>query len=243
MTDTADLRIVSTDGAGADRGIRTLTLSRPEVRNAFDSRAYDALAAALADAAGDDGVSVVILAAAGTVFSSGADTTEWRTGDMAVFTAAFRRVVEALAGFGKPLLAAVQGPAVGFGATLLAYADLVFAARSARFRFPFSELGTVPEAGSSAMLAERLGPQVAFWTLLAGPWLSAEEALEARLVWQLTEDDALRAIVLDHARVLASYPSPAVQAGKALLVAGRADRALAALDRELIAGAALPSRT
>lgn len=231
---------MAANGAGPDQGIRTLTLSRPEVRNAFDSRAYDDLAAALTDAAVDPAISVVILAATGPVFSSGADTTQWRTGDMAVFTAAFRGVVEALAGFRKPLLAAVQGPAVGFGATLLGYADLVFAARSARFRFPFSELGTVPEAGSSVTLTERLGPQTAFWTLLAGPWLSADEALEAQLVWKVTDDKQLREVVLEHARVLAAYPAAAVQAGKELLVAGRTARALAALDRELSAGAALP---
>jgi enoyl-CoA hydratase/carnithine racemase len=232
-------RVLSADGTDADRGIRTLTLCRPEVRNAFDSQGYDALAAALDDAAADPDVSVVVLTASGAVFSSGADLNAWRHGDMDQLRTAFRRVVGALARFPKPLLAAVQGPAVGFGATMLAHADLVFAARSARFRFPFSALDTVPEAGSSVAIVERLGRQAAFWLLLAGPWVSAEEACESGLVWKVADDTDLLAMVTEHARVLASYPSAVVQAGKGLLVEGRAERVLAALDREFLAGAAL----
>lgn len=237
------MRIVVSDGEGLDRGIRTLTLARPEVRNAFDRRGYDALAAALHAAGEHDDVAVVVLAAQGAAFCAGADVTEWRTGDMATFTDAFRRLVQVLACFPKPLLAAVQGPAVGFGATMLAYADLVFAAASARFRFPFSALGTVPEAGSSTTVPERLGAQEAFWTLVAGPWLTATEAHARGLVWNVVDDATLVDTVREHARILAGYRADVVQAAKALLVAGRPERVMAALERELAAGAALPRQS
>src|SRR5437773_128956 len=126
-----------------DRGVRLITFNRPERLNAFTASTYDAFADALRAGAHDPDVAVMVVTGAGRAFSSGAhhdlirgETTE----DLADPENSFDRVLEALTGFPKPLLAAVNAPAVGFGMTMLLHFDLVLAAADARFQAPFTQL-------------------------------------------------------------------------------------------------------
>jgi enoyl-CoA hydratase/carnithine racemase len=140
--------------------------------------------------------------------------------------------MDALEGFPKPLLAAVNGVAVGIGATMLLHCDIVLAADVARFRFPFAALGLTAEASSSFLLPATVGPQAAAALLFTGEWMDADAAAARGFVWKTVPGAEL----LDEARAvantIAAYPRDALVATKALLLAARADAVIAARDRE-----------
>ena len=143
--ESKDEVLVSDDGR-----VRVVTLNRPDRVNAFKPTTYRRLAEVLdmADAAGE--VSVVLMHGAGRGFSSGVDLAS--VGEQEpTLEETFDELIESLIRFSKPLIAAVHGAAVGFGATILLHCDLVLVADTARLRFPFTALGTTPEAGSSAL--------------------------------------------------------------------------------------------
>ena len=204
----------------ADR-VRLLTFDRPEVLNAFGEALYDATTDALIEAADDPGVAVVVMTGNGRAYSSGADLFEMsaRAGkDFALGRHGFRGFIEQLTDFPKPLLMAVNGLAVGIGATMLGYADLAFMAESARLRCPFTNLGLAPEAASSALFPLLAGRQRASWVLLSSEWLSAEECRDAGIVWKVVPDDELLETTLTHARRLANQPISALIATKQTIV-------------------------
>jgi enoyl-CoA hydratase/carnithine racemase len=223
--------------ADADR-VRLLTLDRPDARNALDTEHYDLLADALEGAGADPGLAVVVLTGTGTAFCAGQDlaemgrlagadpTDEARTGH------GFRRFVAALEAFPKPLVAAVNGAAVGLGVTMLPYCDLVLLAADARLRTPFTSLGVVPEAGSSFTLPNVLGIQAASYLLLSGEWLDAPTATAHGLAWRVSEpgrvlDEAMRA-----ARGMARLPVVSLIETKQLVRTGWVDATRAARARE-----------
>ena len=144
--------------------VQLCTIERPERRNAFDQEHYVALATAMADAAANDEVHVLVVTGIGASFSAGQDLKEMAA--LASGTASgphdgFPRLVDQLDTFPKPLLAAVNGDAVGIGLTMLLHCDIAVVAHDARLRVPFSELGVPPEAGSSALLGDVVGWQQA----------------------------------------------------------------------------------
>lgn len=221
----------------ADAGaVRTLTLDRPAARNAFDVGLYTGLAAALDDARRDDGVHVVVLTGAGRVFSAGQDLDEMAA--LATGTAAegaehgFRTLLAAVEAFDKPLLAAVNGPGVGIGFTLLLHCDLVWLAATARLRVPFAEMGVPPEAGSSVLLPARMGRQHAARVLLTSDWLGPEEAVAHGLALGVVPDDELAAVVAEQAARIAAHPLGGLRAICGLVRAGEADAIAAARQRE-----------
>lgn len=221
----------------ADEGaVRTLTLDRPAARNAFDVTLYTGLADALGAARADDAVHVVVLTGAGTVFSAGQDLAEMAA--LATGTApagaehGFRSLLTAVEAFDKPLLAAVNGPGVGIGFTLLLHCDLVWLAASARLRVPFAEMGVPPEAGSSVLLAARMGRQRAARALLTADWLTADEAVADGLAIATVPDDELAATVAAEAARIAAHPLPGLRAICMLVRAGEAEAVTAARARE-----------
>jgi enoyl-CoA hydratase/carnithine racemase len=225
--------VLGVTDAGA---VRTLTLDRPAARNAFDVSLYSALAAALDEARNDDGVHVVVLTGAGPVFSAGQDLDEMTA--LASGTApdgaehGFRSLLAAVEAFDKPLLAAVNGPGVGIGFTLLLHCDLVWMAESARLRVPFAEMGVPPEAGSSLLLARRVGRQQASRILLTGAWVGAEEAVDLGLALAVVPDDALLDEVGGVAAQVAAHPLAGTRAVAGLVRAAEADDITAARRRE-----------
>jgi len=215
--------------------VRMLTLHRPERLNAFTAASYRLLSELLRRADDDPGVRVVVLRGAGRAFSSGVDlhALATRPDDGArELGVHFDELVETLASLRTPLVAAVHGPAVGFGATLLLHCDLVVLADDARLRFPFTSLRTAPEAGSSVLLPAAVGMQRAAGLLFTSRWLGAAEAVDIGLALRHCPPDRLSDEVLELAGDIAAQPPDAVAAAKRLLRAGRVDAVRAASARE-----------
>jgi enoyl-CoA hydratase/carnithine racemase len=203
-------------------GVRTLTLNRPEVLNAFNEALYDATAEALLAAAKDPDIAVVLLTGAGRAFSSGTDLGEMRARvtdpDFAAGKYGFTGLIDALSGFLKPLICAINGVGVGIGTTILGYADLAFMSSTARLKCPFTSLGVAPEAASSYLLPQLVGRQNAAWLLMSSEWVDAEEALRMGLVWKVCEPAALLSEARRHAEILASRPIASLMAVKHTIV-------------------------
>ncbi|GMU79883.1 MAG: enoyl-CoA hydratase [Acidimicrobiia bacterium] len=235
----AEELVIVEDGIEDDHadGVRTITLNRPEVRNAFNRALYRAAGGALAAADADDAVKVVVLAGAGQGFSAGQDLKEMaavgRPGESGTSEEhGFQTFVGALESFSKPLVAAVHGNAIGIGTTMLPYCDLVLVADDARLRLPFAPLGVVPEAGSSFTIPHAIGRQQASYLLLTGAWLDAHGAVAAGLALRCVPRAELLAEAHALAVQLAALPSSSLVATKRLVRAGWLDAARAARSRE-----------
>ena len=218
-----------------DERVRTLPLDRPDKLNAFNDALYDATAAALADAAVDPAVAVVVITGTGRAFSTGTDITEMSslaTGEDSGESHGFPGLVDQLVAFPKPLLCAVNGLALGIGATILGYADLVFMSTEARVRCPFTDLAVAPEAASSFTFPLLLGRQDAAWMLMSSEWFSAEECLAMGLAWKVCAPDELMDETLARAKVLAAKPIASLIETKRTITAGLRDGLAAARARE-----------
>ena len=216
--------------------VRTLTLNRPDVLNAFNEALYQATGEALQAAAEDPDVAVVLLTGAGRAFSAGNDLNEMQARitdpEMANQGSHFTTMIDALTRFPKPLICAVNGVGVGIGTTILGYADLAFMSTTARLKCPFTSLGVAPEAASSYLLPQLIGRQNAAWLLLSSEWVSAQEALAMGMVWKVCEPEDLLAEARRHAEILASRPIPSLIAVKQSIVEPTRPNIAAATERE-----------
>jgi enoyl-CoA hydratase/carnithine racemase len=220
----------------ADR-VRTITLDRPDALNAFNEALYDAMTEALMAAAADPGIAVVVITGTGRSFSAGTDVVEMasRTTDPEAFQAGvhgFPGMIDQLTTFPKPLLCAVNGMALGVGATMLGFADLVLMSTEARVRCPFTDLAVAPEAASSYTFPNLLGRQDASWVLLSSEWIPAAECERIGLAWRVTEPDELLPETARVARHLAAKPLASLVESKRTIVAGHRDALAAARRRE-----------
>ena len=218
-----------------DDGVLVLTLDRPARKNAFDGDQWDAAAAALDDARADGRVAALVITGAGGDFSAGVDLTAF--GEQKERTDGFGSDYEAfmhsLIAFDKPLLAAVDGAAIGIGATLPLHCDVVHVGAGLRMRFPFVALGLVPEGAASALLEHVVGARTANALLLAAEWIDAEAAVAHGLADAAFPSDDLLAATVDRARQFAQWPVSALQATKRTVLAARHDAVLAAIEREM----------
>lgn len=220
-------------GSHREGHVLSLVFDRPDKRNAFTVDMYRDLAAALDDAGEDAGVRAVLLRGAGGAFTSGNDVGDFLRDPPQSADHPVMRFLHRLAGFEKPVVAAVEGPAVGIGTTLLLHCDLVLAAADARFRMPFVPMGLVPEGGSSLLLPRLVGPQRAAELLLLGEVFDAVRAADLGLVNEVLEDGArLIARAEERAAQLAALPPEAVRQAKALLRGASADEVHRTLDAE-----------
>lgn len=227
-------------GIHDDARVRTLTFRRPEAANSFSEELYRATAAALDAAAADDSVSVVVLTGEGKVFSAGTDLKEMAaiaqavaSGDATPETGkGFQILMDAVVSFPKPLLAAVNGPGIGLGLTILPHCDLVLIAEGAKLSAPFTTMGVAPEAASSYLLPRYLGPQKANLVLLWGHSLTAEEAVESGLALRVCSRDEVLEETLDLARELAAKPLASLLATKRVITEAHREAVLAARARE-----------
>lgn len=211
----------------------TIGINRPEKRNALDGAMFHALADALHRAQEDANVHCVLVQGVGPHFSAGHDIAEFETLWPQAEDGAVRRCIAAFAELPKPLMAAVTGSAVGFGATLLLHADWVVAGESTSFRFPFADLGIVPEAGATALLARRVGELTARdWLLSARP-VPAAEALRQGFVSSVMPDADVHAAARDYAARLAAKPQEALRTTRRLLQEGHQRSAMEAIDLEV----------
>ena len=201
--------------AEADGGVLTLTIARPAKKNALTRAMYAALADALEGAVGDAAVRAVVVRGSDGVFTAGNDLGDFMMDPPTDPGSPVFRFLQAVATFPKPLVAAVEGPAIGIGTTLLLHCDLAYAAPGATFKMPFVDLGLVPEAASSLLLPRLAGQARAAELLLLGESFSAETAAQVGLVNEVVEDPAARAA--ERAGQLARKPPSAVRQTKALL--------------------------
>lgn len=178
-------------------GVIEIHIDRPDKKNALTAVMYRAMAAALADASNRADIGAVLIAGKGDAFCAGNDLMDFLSGPEGG-QAAFE-FIQAIAKFGKPIVAAVRGLAVGVGTTMLFHCDLIYAAPDARFIMPFVNLGLVPEAGSSLLAPATMGYAKAAGMLLLGDPLDAESADKAGFVTAIVPADAL----LEHARAKA----------------------------------------
>jgi len=205
-----------------DAGVLTLTLNRLERKNALTPDMYAALADALARAEADAAVRVVVLQGHETVFSAGNDIADFLEAPPATPDRPVFRFLRGIAAFPKPLLAAVCGPAVGIGTTMLFHCDLVYAGDNAAFSMPFVNLGLCPEAASSLLAPRMFGYHRAAEALLLGEPFFAEAALEVGLANRVLPPTEVNVYSQAQARKLAAKPLAALVETKRLLKKGQA---------------------
>lgn len=213
-----------------ENGVRTIRMNRIEKKNALTQAMYAAMAAALVAGAADESVRVFVLTGTADVFTAGNDLNDFlAVEDLSSSPAA--DFLRALAGATKPVLAAVNGGAIGIGATMLLHCDLVYAVPEARLQFPFINLAVVPEAASTLLLPRLIGHQRAAELLMLGDAFDAATARDLGMVNHVVAADRLAATVVATAQRLADKPAAALKLNKALLK-GEGDSVAARLATE-----------
>jgi len=205
-----------------DAGVMTLTFNRVARKNSITADMYDALADALEAANHDPAVRAVVIQGHETVFSAGNDIADFLNHPPASADAPVFRFLRGLSSFPKPLVAAVCGPAVGIGTTLLLHCDLVYAGDNAAFSMPFVNLGLCPEAASSFLAPQLMGYPRAAEALLLGEPFMAEAALEMGLVTRIVPPGEVNALAQRQALKLAAKPLSSLLETKRLMKKGNA---------------------
>jgi enoyl-CoA hydratase/carnithine racemase len=220
-------------------GVALITMNRPGRKNAFDHRMWRDLQSAFERMLADDSARVAVLTGAGGDFTAGADLALMDDPESAESVRGedgqhpFAVVMALLAeAFDKPLVAAVDGVAVGFGLTVLLHCDFVYVSDRARLRAPFVRLGVVPEAGASYLLPALLGYRKAAELLYTADWISGPRAVELGIAHACSPAEAVLPAALATAARIAEHPPQAVRATKRLLLATRSEQVRAALARE-----------
>ena len=205
---------IVTEHAGS---ILRVQLNRPEKRNAMTSAMYVALADIFNEAANDENTRVVLWHGAGHFFCAGNDVEDFLKNPPGSGESPQAGLMDALLNFDKPLVAAVQGAAIGGGTTMLTHCDFVYADESTQFQMPFINLAVVPEFGSSYSVPARAGHLRAAELILLGLPFDARRAAELGLVTQVVSDKDALARATETARKLAGKPAKALQASKRLM--------------------------
>jgi enoyl-CoA hydratase/carnithine racemase len=228
------------DGAGSAPGIvqvrsgpvLQLGFHRPERRNAITAAMYAALADGLRQAADDAATKVVVLHGTPQAFTAGNDLGDFLDNPPTGDDAPVMRFLAAIVAFPKPLVAAVNGPAVGVGTTMLLHCDLVYAGDEAQFSLPFASLGLCPEGGSSVLLPVLAGYARAAERLLLGEPFDAHEAREMGLVNKVMPPAQVLEYALARAQLLARQPAASLRETKRLLRAPLAAQVAQAMKDE-----------
>jgi enoyl-CoA hydratase/carnithine racemase len=201
----------------ADR-IARIWFDRADKKNAITAEMYVMLAEALEDADADRQVRAILLHGAADCFTAGNDVAEFLKRSPESESPTWR-LFQILPNLSKPIVAAVAGPAVGIGTTLLLHCDLVYAAPTARFQLPFVPLGIVPEFGSTLLLPLLAGYQRAAELLLLGQPFTAEKAYEVGIVTAVVLQEHLLAQTQKAATALAALPPESIRLTKRLMKA------------------------
>lgn len=220
MTEVAD-RIVTSIA----NGVMTIRMNRPDKKNALTGDMYSRMSAALDEANSNDDVNAILILGSTGAFSSGNDIGDFmqvalsgNREDMSVF-GFLERIIQAP----KPLIAGVDGLAIGIGTTMLMHCDYVVASDTSLFKTPFVDLGLVPEAGSSLIGPEMMGYHKAFALLGMGESFSSEDAKDAGFVTKTTASDELEMMATQAAQNIASKPQQALKLSRDMLRGDRSD--------------------
>jgi enoyl-CoA hydratase/carnithine racemase len=215
-----------------EHGVQTLTINRLEKKNSITAAMYTLLADALAQAAQDTAVRAVVIQGHETIFSAGNDIGDFLSTPPSGPDAPVFRFLHGISSFAKPVVAAVCGPAVGIGTTLLLHCDLVYAGDNAAFSMPFVNLGLCPEAASSLLVPQLMGYHRAAEALLLGEPFMAEAALEVGLVNRIVPPSEANALAQAQARKLAAKPLSSLVETKRLMKQGQAGQIAAQMQEE-----------
>lgn len=197
-------------------------MNRPDQKNALTHAMYAAIADALEELNTDDTLRVATITGAGDAFTSGNDLMDFAAGNTDGPPPVLR-FLDNIRDAEKPVIAAVNGIAVGVGLTMLLHCDLAFASNTARFKAPFPHVGLVPEAGSSLLLPQALGNAWANDILLAGRTLDADDALRAGLISRVYSPAELIEKTNETAAIIAAQAPNAMKKSKRLIRSNRPD--------------------
>ena len=198
-------------------GVLRIELNRPERKNAMTGPMYTSLAEILDEADKNEAVRVVLWHGAGDSFTAGNDLEDFLNNPPGAGDSPQRHLTNALMAFGKPIVAAVRGAAVGGGTTMLTHCDFVYATETTRFQIPFVNIGLVPEFGSSFSIPASIGHLPAAELFLLGEPFTAARAAELGLVTRVVPDADLLATAETTAHKLAAKPVEALRASKWLI--------------------------
>ncbi|MFO1321823.1 MAG: enoyl-CoA hydratase [Burkholderiales bacterium] len=212
--------------------IAHIVIDRPDKRNAITSEMYAALADAIEQAETRAQVRAMYLHGSAECFSAGNDLKDFMERPPEGEEAPVSRFLRVISSATKPIVAAVGGPAVGIGTTMLLHCDFVYATTAARFQLPFVSLGLVPEAASSLLLPMIAGYRRAAELLMLGKPFTAETALAAGIVTEIVTDQVLLLHGEETARALAALPPASVRLTKQLMKEGHAGSVAARILRE-----------
>ena len=214
MTDMNEMKVETTGG------VMTITLNRPEKKNAITDAMYGTFAAALTAADSDPAIKAALIRGEGADFCAGNDISTFAAvsaGQLNMADTNTRRFLDAISTFSKPLVAAVTGRAIGIGVTMLLHCDLVFVADDAELRTPFIDLGLVPEAASALLIPARIGHVRAFALFALGEKLSGTEAAALGLANRAMPAGEIAEAAMTAALALAGKPLSALIATKKLM--------------------------
>jgi enoyl-CoA hydratase/carnithine racemase len=207
-----------------DASVQVIRFMRAEKKNAFTGPMYNAMTEALSAAEGDDAIACHVFIGSGGVFSAGNDINDFvrraeatAVGSGKGIPAPSLEFIRCLPRLTKPMIAAVDGLAIGVGTTMLLHCDLVYATPSASLRTPFLDLGLIQEAGSSITAPARMGYPRAFELICLGEPFSAERALQAGLINAIVAPEQLEGTALRAAKRLTAKPRQALMASRRLL--------------------------
>ncbi|QYJ90547.1 MULTISPECIES: enoyl-CoA hydratase [Shewanella] len=200
-----------------EQGVRIITINRPDKRNALNLEMYARLTEYLIQGESDNGINAFLLKGEGDCFTSGNDVADFLKNSDLGPNHPTVRFLFTLLDLTKPLVAAVAGPAVGIGTTLLLHCDLVYADNTAKFQLPFVNLALVPEAGASLLLPRLVGQTKASELLLLGEAFDAHSALSMGLINDLLPSDELMSHALSQSIKLAKKPPQALRASRRLI--------------------------
>ncbi len=213
----SDHVIIERDGA-----VQIIRLNRPDKKNAITRAMYAEMTAALTGADEDDGIRCSLFAGVPGAFSAGNDISDFLAfatgGALGTEVLDF---LQALATARTPIVAAVDGLAIGIGTTISLHCDLTFASPRSLFKTPFVDLGLVPEAGSSLLAPQIMGHQRAFAMLALSEGFSADDAAAAGLIYKVAGEDTVEADAMAAAQAIAAKPPEAMRLARDLM---RGDR-------------------
>ncbi len=211
LSDTPYVKIARADG------VLCVTFDRPDKKNALNGAMYLAATKALQSADADPTTGAILFAGTDGIFTAGNDLADFLDADAAAAELPAFTFIKALASCETPLIAAIEGIAIGIGATMMLLCDLVYVAPETLFHLPFVDLGLVPEAASSLLLPRRIGMAKASEFMLLGEFFGAEEAIRLGLANSIIPAPQLREFALEKAGRLAAKPRAAFAATRRLL--------------------------
>lgn len=198
-------------------GILTLRINRPDKKNALNLAMYQSLADGLRQADSDDKIRVILIRGGDECFTSGNDLADFLSSPPTGPESPVMQFLDAISEARKPVVAAVNGLAVGVGVTMLLHCDLAYAGATASFQMPFVNLGLCPEAGSTLLLPRIMGHQRAAELLLLGEPFNAEKAHSLGIITEICQDADVLTTARNKARQLAAQPVAALRLAKELL--------------------------